>query len=68
MNDMQKELLRTFAETFVGALDLDALVVWADTLKVEHGRDTWIDDDYPDKEDDLRGRVVDAFVRLGEKK
>ena len=50
---------------YLDALPLDNLVAWADLLGVRHDRDRWLDDDYPDKEEDLRTRVEHAVSLIG---
>ena len=55
---MEKEdLINQFVET----LDFDKLIALADILDVEHEEKQWLDDEYPDKEDELGLRVAEAM-------
>lgn len=54
-------------DQLVSDLALDVLVGWADILNVEHDFEQWLDDDYPDKEDELRVKVAEAMRKVGEK-
>lgn len=58
----------TFVTNFVDAMDLDTVIVWADILNVPHNESQWIDDDFPDKSDELRVAVVEAMLNVGELK
>lgn len=49
-------------EQFIEDLDFDVLVIWADTLGVKHDFNMWFDDDWPDKEDELRVNVGAALL------
>ena len=42
-----------------------ALVNWADKLGVPHDEDQWLDDEWPDKENELRVAVAEAMGRTG---
>lgn len=55
-------------EQFVGDLDFEVLIIWADVLKVDHDEDSWLDDEYPDRENELRVGVAEALGNVGVKK
>lgn len=55
-------------DNFVEELDFDILIAWADILKVRHDEDVWLDDVWPDKEDQLRVEVGDAMAKVGRSK
>ncbi len=59
--------LDTETTNFVEKLDFDTLVVWAKLLEVECDVDMWLDDDYPDKDDELRVNVAEAMMKIGDK-
>ncbi len=42
-----------------------ALVNWADKLGVSHDEGHWLDDEWPDKEDELRVAVAEAMGKVG---
>jgi hypothetical protein len=50
---------------FTEDLTFDALLVWADILKIEHNHEQWLDDDYPEKESELRTAMAEAMERVG---
>ena len=50
-----------------GTMDFDDLIVWADLYKVAHFEEEWLDDEWSDKEDALRGEVADAAIKVFEK-
>ena len=52
---------------FVEDLTFEALIIWADTLSVEHNENSWLNDEYPDREDELRVAVANAMSNLGAK-
>jgi len=43
-------------------MDFDNLIIWADTLEVEHNEKLWLDDMWPDHETDLRVKVAETFL------
>ena len=45
----------------VDAMSFELVVRFADLMHVEYEKDV-VDDDYPDREDDLRAALTDAFV------
>lgn len=51
----------------VEAFSLEQLIAWADLLGVQDTIEQWLDDDYPDKENELRVDVAEAFMKVGEK-
>ncbi len=53
-------------ETFVESMSLTQVVAWADILGVEHDKESWLDDEYLEKEDDLRVRLAVAMTQIGE--
>ena len=52
-------------EQFVEDLEFDVLLGWADLFKVEHNEKHWLDDEWPDKEDELRVEVADSMGKIG---
>ncbi len=54
-------------EQFVEDLDFDMLIDWADILNVEHDEKNWLDDEWPDKENELRVAVAEAMRNIGKK-
>lgn len=54
-----------FWTQFVEDMTLDVLCFWADILNVEY--DQWLDDEWPDREDDLRVAVAEAMGKVGAK-
>ncbi len=57
-----------FYAQFVEDLDFDVLIGWADLFGIDHDYKSWLDDDYPDKESELRGQLAEAMGKVGEKK
>ena len=53
-------------EAFVENMDLAEVVAWANKLGVEHQKESWLDDEYLDKESDLRVRLVATMMQIGE--
>ena len=47
---------------FIDALEFDALIKWADLLGVEHEEKMWFDDEWPDRENNLRVDVGEAMA------
>ena len=56
-----------FCEQFVEDLEFDVLIGWADIFNIDHDYKSWLDDDYPEKESELRGQVADAMNKVGRK-
>lgn len=54
-------------DQFVGDLKFEVLIIWADILNVEHDEDMWLDDMWPDAEEELRTEVAEAMCKVGEK-
>ena len=48
----------------VDSLDFDRLLLWADIFSVPHYETTWSDDEWPDREDELRVDVVNAINKF----
>lgn len=57
---LEGNLMPDFAQ-YIGSLDFDSLIVEADMLSVGHDEQYWLDDEWPDREDDLRVAVIDAL-------
>lgn len=57
-----------FIANFVDALDFDTLLTWADITRVEHNETEWFDDEWPDREAELRDNVVEALMNFGKEK
>ncbi len=57
------DLINQFTED----LDFDALIGWADLFGIDHDYKSWFDDDYPDKESELRGQLAEAMNKVGKK-
>ncbi len=53
-----------FALQLVEDMEFDVLIAWADILKVPHDENQWLDDEYPDKTDELRVAVADAMGKV----
>ncbi len=53
-------------EAFVESMDFAEVIVWANKLGVEHDKESWLDDEYPEKENDLRVRLATAMAQIGE--
>jgi len=56
------------ATQFVEDLAFNTLLVWADILSVDDGEGYWFDDEWPDKEANLRVAVAEAMANLGRAK
>jgi len=54
-------------DQFVEDIDFDTLIMWADTLGVEHDEGQWLDDMWPDRDNDLRMSVGNAMRLVGVK-
>ena len=57
--------LNDFVTQFVEDLDFDVLIGWADMFGIDHDYKSWLDDDYPDKESELREQLVEAMLKVG---
>jgi len=62
-------------EQLVEGMTYDVLFAWADQLGVTYNKhywidnkDFWLDDDWPENEDELRVAVVDAMERVGKER
>ena len=57
----------TFVTDFVDGLDSEALLTWCEIMGVPHNVDDWrgvdetLDDDHPEKADDLRAALIKKF-------
>jgi hypothetical protein len=49
---------------YVEDLAFDSLLIEADNLGVPHDEECWLDDEWPDKDDELRVRVTNALNEL----
>lgn len=54
-------------DQFVEDLDFDVLIIWADILNVEHEENSWLDDMWPELENELREKVGEAIAQIGRK-
>ena len=54
------------ATQFVNDLSFDALLNWCYTLGIKH--EDWLDDEWSDREDELRVAVAEAMANLGRAK
>ncbi len=43
----------------------DVVLTWAETLAIPHNVQYWLDDEWPDKEDELRVAVAEAMGKVG---
>ena len=50
-------------EQYVENLAFDSLLIEADNLGIFHDEECWFDDEYPDKEDELRVEVIGALYK-----
>ncbi len=57
-----------FITKFVEDLNFDLLIGWSDIFNLDHDYKSWLDDDYPEKENELRTKLVDAMLKVGKKK
>ena len=55
----------TLITQLVEDLDFKTVRTWADILKVKYDMDSWLDDEYPDRMDEVRVQVADAMVKVG---
>jgi len=59
--------IESFAANFVDAMDVDTVITWAAILSVPHDKYSWVDDEWPDKTDELRVAVTEAMLKVGKK-
>ncbi len=52
-------------KTDIDTVNFAGLIKLADKLGVRHDEDLWLDDEWPDKEDELRVAVAEAMERVG---
>ncbi len=52
-------------DQFVEDLDFDVLLCWADILGIGHEEETWLKDEWLDREDELRVLVAEAMGKVG---
>ncbi len=50
--------LEDLAIQFTSDLDFDVLMGWADILGVEHNENSWTDDEWLTKEDEIRDKIT----------
>ena len=48
-------------------MDFNALIFWANQLKIAHDEEEWFDDEWIDKESALKQEVSDAMIKVFEK-
>ncbi len=53
-------------DKFVESMSLTLVIAWATLLDVEHDKESWLDDEYPDKEDALRVRLAEKRRHVGD--
>lgn len=58
------ESMTAYMTNFVEKLPFEDLLIWAQLYRVEQHSARWLDDEWPDKEDGLRGDVIDAMVEV----
>lgn len=51
--------------TDIDTINFAGLIKMADKFGVPHNEDKWLDDEYPDKTDDLRVAVAEAMEKVG---
>ena len=54
------------ANSFVESMSLAQVIAWANILGVEHDKESWLDDEYPEKEDNLRVSLAEKMAQVGE--
>ncbi len=52
-------------KTDIDTINFAGLIKMADKLDVPHYEELWLDDDWPDKEDELRVAVAEAMEKVG---
>lgn len=45
------------------SMNFETLIGWANILNVTHDEDTWLDDEWPDKEGELRVQIAAAMIK-----
>ncbi len=53
----------TALSQFVDDLEFGAVVNYCDMFQILHNETEWLDDDYPDKEDELRTKLAEAMTK-----
>ena len=61
---LQKTSLDDLIYQFTEDLDLDALKDWCTILSVDYDVESWLDDDYPEKDMELRTQLAEAMTKL----
>ncbi len=54
-------------DQFIDDLEFDVLIDWADILGVDRDEISWFDDEWPEREIELRDAVADAIKKIGKK-
>ncbi len=52
-------------DSFVESMSLTLVIAWANLLGIEHDKESWLDDEYPEKEDDLRVSLAEKMAQVG---
>ena len=47
-------------DNLIDSLSFSAIIQWADTYDIPHYEDQWLDDEWPDREDELRVQVKEC--------
>jgi len=55
-------------EQLLDELPFEQVIGWANIYNVPHDEETWFDDEWPDKEGELRVQVAAAMLKAQEKK
>ena len=55
--------IEDFLTQFVEDLDSEALLIWAEIHKLNPDIGSWLDDDFPDKEDELRVELTEVMIK-----
>ena len=55
----------THIDNLIDSLDLDQLIAWADKLGVCHTKSQWLDDQFPERIEQLRDRVSESMKGIG---
>jgi len=67
--EMNKEVARAMngyfmvTEAYVDGLDLDMVLVYCHIYGIEHNKDQWLDDEYIEKEDELKVKLMDEMCK-----
>ena len=48
---------------FADDLEFKALIAWCDMFQVPHNETAWIDDEWIEKEDELRTKLAEAMTK-----